>query len=229
MTPRRLLAEAIGTFILVFAGTSAIVADVRTAGAVGNTGVALTFGIAIAAGVFTTRRICGAHFNPAISVAMSAVGRFAWAVVPAYVVAQIAGALAASLSVRALFGDTADAGATLPSVALWKAFWIETVATAFLAFVIARVAAEASLPDALAAIAIGGAVALGALFAGPTTGGSMNPARSLAPALVSGELAGLWVYLTAPFLGATLGAVAYAAVSSGASYTESAASMEQQE
>lgn len=209
---RRLLAEAAGTFILVFAGTGAIIVDERSDGDLGNLGIALVFGLAIAAGVFTTRRVPGAHFNPAISLGLSVIGRFPYRKIAPYVAAQLAGAIAASLLLRALFGNVADLGATVPDVALWQAFLIEVTITSFLAFVIARVASEPSLPDPGAALAIGGAVALGALLAGPVTGGSMNPARSFAPALVSLTFESNWLYWLAPAVGAVVGMVTFAAM-----------------
>ncbi|MGB2695352.1 MAG: aquaporin [Dehalococcoidia bacterium] len=218
MTPnptQRLLAEAAGTFILVFAGTGAIIVDERSDADLGQLGIGLVFGLAIAVGVFTTRRVSGAHFNPAISLGLSVIGRFRYRAIAPYVAAQLAGAIAASLLLRALFGDVADLGATVPDGALWKAFLIEVTITSFLAFVIARVASEASLPDFGAALAIGGAVALGALLGGPLTGGSMNPARSFAPALVSLTFESNWLYWLAPAVGAVVGMVAFAIIDGG--------------
>jgi MIP family channel proteins len=209
---RRTFAEAVGTFVLVFAGTSAIVVDARSDGELGNLGVSLVFGLAIAAGVFTLRQVSSAHFNPAISVAMAAIGRFRPPEIPVYVAAQLTAAVAASLLVKAIFGDEGDLGVTRPDIALWRAFLIEAALTAILAFVIARVAAEPSLPAVQAAIAIGGAVALGALVGGPVTGGSMNPARSFGPALVALDFEDQWLYWLAPILGATCGALLYAAL-----------------
>jgi MIP family channel proteins len=209
----RLLAEAAGTFILVFAGTGAIVVDARTDAGLGTTGIALAFGLAIAAGVFTTRHTSGAHFNPSITLAMTAVGRFRAIEILPFIAAQLAGGIAASLLLRATYGMEADLGATLPSIALWKAFLIEFAFTGFLAFVIAEVASRGEeLPNTLAAIAIGGAVAMGALVAGPVTGGSMNPVRSFAPALAGWQFEDLWLYLVAPPLGAVAAALLHAAI-----------------
>jgi aquaporin NIP len=204
---RALLAEAAGTFVLVFAGTGSIIADERGGdGELGHLGVSLAFGLAIAAGVFVTRRASGAHFNPAISVAMSSLGRFPLNGVPAYVGAQLGGAAAASLLLRALFGDAEVLGATLPSIALWKAFLVEVVITAVLAFVITRVALDGGVADIAAAAAIGGAVLLGSLAGGPLTGGSMNPARSFGPALAAWQWSDQWLYWLAPAVGALIGA-----------------------
>jgi MIP family channel proteins len=209
---RRTLAEAAGTFILVFGGTAAVAVNARSDGELGHLGVSLVFGLAIAAGVFTLRQVSGAHFNPAISVAMAAIGRFRPPEIPVYVAAQLAAAITASLLVKAVFGDDGDLGVTAPDIELWRAFIIEAALTGVLAFVIARVAAEPALPAVQAAIAIGGAVVLGALVGGPVTGGSMNPARSFGPALVALDFADHWLYWLAPIAGGTAGALLYAAI-----------------
>jgi MIP family channel proteins len=209
----RLLAEAAGTFILLFVGTGAIIVDARSDAGLGTTGIALAFGLAIAAGVFTTRHISGAHFNPAITLAMTAAGRFRAIDILPYIGAQLAGAIAASLLLRTTYGMEGDLGATTASIALWKAFVIEFAFTGFLAFVIAEVASKGEeLPNGLAAIAIGGAVAMGALVAGPVTGGSMNPARSFAPALAGWQFDDLWIYWLAPPLGAVAAALLHGAI-----------------
>ncbi len=208
---RRLLAEFVGTFVLVFAGTGAIVVDDISGGDLGLLGVSVVFGLAIGAGVFALRHVSGAHFNPAISAAMATIGRFPVRGVLPYWGAQIAGAVGGSLVVRALYGNVAGLGATSADIALWKAFSIEVALTAILAFVIARVATSAEHSAIGAAAAIGGAVFLGALLGGPVTGGSMNPARSLGPALVGWHFDDLWLYLLAPLAGACAGALLYVA------------------
>lgn len=205
---RRSAAEAIGTFTLVFAGCGAVVVETQT-GALGHPGVAATFGLAIAVMIFATGHICGAHFNPAVTVAFALVGEFSWKDVPAYVSAQILAATLAAFGVAQLIGTEAQLGTTLPAVELIPAFAVEVVATFFLMFVITSVATDARASGKLAAVAIGGTVALCALFAGPLTGASMNPARSLGPALVSGTFESLWLYLVAPLVGAAFGAFAY--------------------
>lgn len=196
-------AEAFATFALVLAGCGAIVANARS-GAPGALGVALAFAFVIATMVYATGHLSGAHINPAITVAFAAIGHFPWRRVPTYVAAQFSGAIAAAGLLRAWFGTTAGLGATslAPGIDPITGFTIETAATAFLAFVIASVATDARAQRPAAGLAIGLAVGLGSLFAGPLTGGSMNPARSLGPALLAGQLAGSWLYVAGPLVGA---------------------------
>jgi aquaporin NIP len=205
---RSLVAEAIGTFALVFAGAGAIMVDANTH-ALGQVGIALTFGLVIMAMVYAVGHVSGAHFNPAVSFAFALTRHFPWPRVAAYWGAQIAGALAAALLLRASLGDVASVGATVPSGSDGQAFLWEAILTFFLMFVIMAVATDARAAGEAAAIAIGGTVALDAMFAGPVTGASMNPARSLGPALAAAELGSIWVYLLAPLVGAAAGAVAY--------------------
>jgi aquaporin NIP len=209
----RLLAEAIGAFALVFAGCGAIMVDAKT-GSLGQVGIALTFGLVVMAMVYAVGHVSGAHLNPAVSVAFAVTRHFPWSGVAAYVVAQVAGATAAAAVLRGSLGDRASLGATLPSGSTGQAFVWELILTFVLMFVIMAVATDTRAVGEAAAIAIGGTVALDALFGGPVTGASMNPARSLGPALVSGELEALWVYLAAPTAGAVLGALTYGFVRS---------------
>jgi MIP family channel proteins len=205
---RSLLAEAIGTFALVFAGAGAIMVNAKTE-ALGHVGVAITFGLVIMAMVYAVGHVSGAHFNPAVSFAFALTRHFPWPRVGAYWTAQVAGALAAAALLRASLGDVADVGATLPSGSQGQSFLWEVVLTFFLMFVIMAVATDTRAVGEGAAIAIGGTVALGAMVGGPVSGASMNPARSLGPALISAELHALWLYLLAPLLGAAIGALAY--------------------
>jgi MIP family channel proteins len=197
------LAEAFATFALVVGGCGAIVADART-GALGGTGVALAFAAVIAVMVYATGHVSGAHINPAITVGFAATGHFPWKRVPGYVAAQCLGAVVGGGLLRWLVPASADLGATAPlaGFGLGQALVVEIVATGFLAFVIASVATDARATDPEDGLAIGLAVGLGALFAGPLTGGSMNPARSLGPALASGQWAALWLYVVGPVVGA---------------------------
>jgi aquaporin NIP len=204
---RSLLAEAIGTFALVFAGCGAIVVDART-GALGHVGVALTFGLVIMVMIYALGHISGAHFNPAVTFAFALSRHFPWNRAMFYWAAQIAGALAGAALVLTL-GRNAHDGATLPAGSQGQAFVWELVLTFFLMFVIMAVATDTRAVGEAAAIAVGGTVGLDAMFGGPVTGASMNPARSLGPALVSGELHALWLYLVAPPLGAALAALTY--------------------
>jgi aquaporin NIP len=204
-------AEMVGTFTLVFAGCGAVVTQRLSEGALGHGGVAATFGLAVMVMIYATGHISGAHFNPAVTVAFAAVGRFPWRQVPAYVLGQCAAALLAALCLAALFGNQ-GLGVTEPSGGVQQSFLLEVIITFFLMFVITAVATDSRAEGALAGLAIGGTVALCALFAGPISGASMNPARSLGPALVQGQLAALWLYLIAPTLGAVVGAVTYRAL-----------------
>jgi aquaporin NIP len=209
-----LAAEAIGTFALVFAGAGAIMVDAET-GDLGHVGIALTFGLVIMAMIYAVGHISGAHLNPAVTFAFSLTRHFPWTRASGYWVAQLLGALGAALLLRASLGDVADVGATLPSGSDHQAFLWETILTFFLMFVVMAVATDARAVGEAAAIAIGGTVALDALFGGPITGASMNPARSAGPAIASAELGDLWIYVAAPLLGAALGALAYTLVRGG--------------
>lgn len=208
----RWIAEALGTFALVFAGTGAIVINDVSGGAVTHVGVALTFGLVVMAVINTIGDVSGAHLNPAVTLAFWAARRFAGREVAPYVASQLTGALAASLTLRLLFPDHATLGATHPAGSFPQSFVLETILTAFLMFVILGVSTGAREKGFMAGVSIGGVVALEALFAGPICGASMNPARSLAPAIVSGLLDGLWIYLAAPTLGALLAVPAAFAV-----------------
>ncbi len=201
---RKLLAELLGTFTLVFAGTGAIVINAASHGAIGHAGIALTFGLVVLAMIYTFGDVSGAHLNPAVTIAFAVARRFAWRDVPGYLGAQFGGALAASLLLRVLYPADATLGATLPSGTEMQSFVLEVVLTAILMLTILSVSTGAKEKGITAGIAIGGVVGLEAMFAGPACGASMNPARSLAPALVSGHLEHLWLYLVATVLGALI-------------------------
>ncbi|MGB8170868.1 MAG: aquaporin [Chthoniobacteraceae bacterium] len=201
---KKLLAEFLGTFGLVFAGTGAIVIDHASSGAIGHAGVALTFGLVVLAMIYTFGDISGAHFNPAVTIAFAVARRMAWIEVPGYLGAQLLGALAASGLLRLLFPADVTLGATLPAGPASQSFILEVVLTALLMLVILSVSTGAKEKGITAGIAVGAVIALEAMFAGPICGASMNPFRSLAPALVGGNLAHLWIYLAAPVLGALI-------------------------
>lgn len=205
----RLFAEFLGTFFLVFAGTGAIVINHASGGAITHVGIALTFGLVVMALIYTLGDISGAHLNPAVTSAFALAGRFPLRDVPGYLIAQLAGAASASLTLRALFPETPTLGQTLPTGPVERAVIFETLLTFFLMLVILAVSSGPKERGIMAGIAVGGTVALEALFAGPITGASMNPARSLAPAVVSGQTQHLWVYLAAPTLGAALAVPAF--------------------
>jgi aquaporin NIP len=207
---RRAAAEGLAAFALVFAGCGAIVADAEYDAALGTVGIALAFGLVIMAMVYATGHLSGAHINPAVTIAFVAARHFRTREAAAYIAAQLTGATAAALTLLAVWPDQPAAlGATVPTVGLGSALVYEVVLTAVLMFVITAVATDTRAVGAGAAIAIGGTVGLDALFGGPVTGASMNPARSLGPALAAWEWQDFWIYLAGPVLGAVLGAVAY--------------------
>jgi MIP family channel proteins len=175
----------------------------------GHVGVAISFGLVILFGIYAVGHISGAHFNPAVTFAFALTRHFPWPRTVAYWGAQVAGALLAAALLRASLGNIADTGATLPSGSQGQSFLWEIVLSAFLMFVILAVATDTRAVGEAAALAIGGTILLDAMFGGPISGASMNPARSLAPALVSGNLHALWIYLLAPVLGTALGGLAY--------------------
>jgi aquaporin NIP len=210
---RRAVAEGLATFALVFAGCGAIVANSAYDGTLGTVGVGLVFGLIIMVMVYATGHLSGAHINPAVTVAFTITRHFPSREAAVYVVAQSLGAVAGALVLLAVWPDQpANLGATVPSVGFGSALIYETLLTAFLMFVIMAVATDTRAVGAAAAIAIGGTVGLDALFGGPVTGASMNPARSFGPALAAWEWTDFLVYLAGPLLGAALGAVAYQAV-----------------
>ena len=213
---RRLVAEAVGTFALVFAGCGAIMVDSDT-GALGHVGVAISFGLVIMVMIYAVGHISGAHFNPAVTLGFALTRHFPLPRVGLYWAAQIAGALVAALLLRASLGNVAGVGVTLPSGSDGQAFLWEAVLSFFLMFVIMAVATDPRAVGEAAAIAIGGTVGLDAMFGGPVTGASMNPARSLGPAIASGELSSIWVYLAAPLLGAAAAAFVYQFLRAGES------------
>ena len=205
---RSLVAEFVGTFALVFAGCGAVMVDAKT-DALGHVGVAITFGLVIMVMIYAAGHISGAHFNPAVSFAFALSRHFAWPRLLGYWAAQLLGALAAAAILRGSLGNIAHVGATLPSGSQGQSFLWELVLSFFLMFVVMAVATDTRAVGEAAAIAIGGTVGLDAMFGGPISGASMNPARSIGPAVVSGDPHALWLYVLAPLTGAALGAVTY--------------------
>jgi aquaporin NIP len=200
---RALLAEFIGTFALVFFGCGAIATGLQ------RTSVAIAFGLAIGVMIYALGHISGAHFNPAVSIGFGVIGHIPWGTVARYAVAQTAGAVTAALALTLTLGSGVSLGVTQPSGGDIQSFAWEAALTFFLMLVISAVATDDRAVGEAAALAIGGTVALGSLVGGPISGASMNPARSIGPAIVSGDLTSLWIYLTAPILGAALAAVVY--------------------
>lgn len=209
---KKLIAECLGSFILVFAGTGAIVVNAVSHGVVSHPGIALTFGLVVMAMIYTFGDVSGAHLNPAVTIGFAVARRFSWREVPGYVGAQVVGACAASGLLRVLFPDGGLLGATVPAGPDTQSFVFEIVLTAILMLAILSVSTGAKEKGITAGIAIGGVIALEAMFAGPVCGASMNPARSFAPAVVSGHLEHLWIYLVAPVLGVVIAVVLNKAV-----------------
>ncbi len=205
---RKLFAEMFGTYALVFAGTGAIVINDVSGGTVSHVGVAFTFGLVVLAMIYALGEVSGCHLNPAVTLGFYLARRFDRQLVVPYIVSQCAGGLLASLTLRLLFPSHPTLGATIPAGPAFQSFALEIILTLILMFVILSVSTGAKEKGVLAGVAVGSVIALEALFAGPISGASMNPARSLAPALVSLRLDSLWIYLTAPVIGACLSVVA---------------------
>jgi aquaporin Z len=204
---RKLAAEAFGTFALVFAGTGAIVINDLTGGAVSHVGIALTFGLIVLAMIYSLGDVSGCHLNPAVTLGFFVARRFAGRWVIPYVSSQCFGALLASAVIRLMFPSHPTLGATLPAGAGSQSFILEFLLTLLLMFVILSVSTGSKEKGVLAGVAVGSVIALEALFAGPISGASMNPARSLAPNVVSLRFNSLWIYLLAPVLGACVSVV----------------------
>jgi len=201
---KKYLAETVGTFALVFCGTGAILINQESKGEISQVGISMTFGLIVMVMIYTLGNISGAHLNPAVSIAFTISGRFPLKQLLPYTISQLAGALLASLILRFLFPDNHLLGATLPRGSETQSFVLELLLTFFLMLVIIHVATGSKEQGMFAGLAIGSTVLLEAMFAGPVCGASMNPARSLAPALVSGHLEHVWVYLTATVMGAVM-------------------------
>jgi len=199
----------VGTFILVFGGTGAIVIDELSGGKITNVGIGISFGLAVMAAVYATGHLSGAHINPAVTLGFVIGSHFPRKHVPFYWASQVAGAVIASLTLRGLFGTVAHLGATVPNGGSWQSYGLETVLTFILMFVIMAVATDTRAVGAAAAPAIGGTVGLEAVFAGPVSGASMNPARSLGPALIGWTWEDHWVYWAGPVTGAIIASLLY--------------------
>lgn len=201
---RKAIAEIMGTFALVFAGTGAIVINDVSGGAITHVGIALTFGLIVMSMIYAVGDVSGAHLNPAVTFGFWLSKRLPLREVPTYILSQLAGALLASGTLRLLDWTHPTLGATLPAGSDWQSFILKTILTAMLMFVILCVSSGLQEKGIMAGIAIGGFVAVEAMFVGPICGASMNPARSIAPALIAGLLGELWIYVAAPLLGAAL-------------------------
>lgn len=199
---RRLCAEAFGTFCLVFAGTGAVIVDEITGGGVTHVGVGLTFGLVVMALIFAIGKVSGCHINPAVTLGLCAAGRCERSLVLPYIGSQCVGALLASGTLRLLFPESSTLGATLPAGSGLQALILESLLTLFLMFVILSVSGGSNGHDHLVGFIVGGVIGLEALFAGPVSGASMNPARSLAPAVVTMHFGSVWIYVIGPVVGA---------------------------
>jgi aquaporin Z len=205
---RKVAAEVLGTFALVFAGTGAIVINDVSGGVVTHVGIAFTFGLIVLAMIYALGDVSGCHLNPAVTLGFFVAHRFEGRWVCPYILAQCLGAFVASFTLRPMFPAHPTLGATLPAGPAVQSFVLEVILTFLLMFVILSVSTGSKEKGVLAGVAVGSVIALEALFAGPISGASMNPARSLAPAVVGARLESLWVYLTAPVLGAMAGVLA---------------------
>lgn len=207
MNLKKYIAELIGTFTLVFCGCGAIITNEFSNGIVTHSGIALTFGLVVMSLIYAFGEISGAHFNPAVTIAFSYAKKFPIQEVPKYILAQCVGATAGAALLLLLFPNNELLGTTLPTIDVWRVFLFEVILTFFLMLVIINVSTGAKETGIMAGIAIGGVVWLEAQFAGPITGASMNPARSIGPAIMSGHLEHLWLYILAPIIGAILAVV----------------------
>jgi MIP family channel proteins len=215
MVFRQCAAECFGTFAMVFAGTGAVVIDDVSGGVVTHVGVAITFGLVVMAMIYAVGDVSGAHLNPAVTCGFWLARRMPRRMVGPYVLSQAAGALLASGLMRVLFWHHATLGATRPAGPVSQSFVLECVLTAILMFVILGVSVGPKEKGLMAGIAVGGVIGLEAMFAGPICGASMNPVRSLAPAVVAGQFDSLWLYLVAPVLGAAAAVPCWRAVYGG--------------
>ncbi len=200
---KKYVAEAIGTYALIFCGPGAVVINDLTNGSMGHVGIAITFGLIVMAMIFSFGSLSGAHINPAVTIAFALTDRFKKSDLVPYIIAQLAGALLAAATLKFLFPSHPHLGSTLPQGSEMQSFVLEIILTFFLMLVILFVSQNKETSQ-YTAIAVGGTVLLEAMFAGPICGASMNPARSIGPALVSGELTSLWLYIVAPIIGAVL-------------------------
>ena len=199
---KKYIAEFIGTFGLVFCGTGAVIVNEVIPGSVSHVGIAITFGLIVMVMIYALGNISGAHLNPAVSIAFTWSGSFPVKSLAPYIASQLAGALAASVVLKLIFPSSALLGATMPAGSDSQSFVLECILSFFLVLVIFGVAKGSKEQGLFAGVAIGGVVLLEAMFAGPVCGASMNPARSIGPAIIAGELNHLWIYITAPVIGA---------------------------
>lgn len=203
-----LYAEFVGTFAMVFCGTAAMAVN-ETTGAVAHEGVAITWGLIVMVMIYAFGEQSGAHFNPAVTVSFALAKRFSWKKVPAYIITQTLGAIMASVAVKTLLPESEFIGATLPTIPHVSAFWLELLLSFFLMITILHISTGSKEIGPVAGLAVGSVILLEAMFAGPLTNASMNPVRSLGPALIGNHWEPMWLYLTAPFAGMALAVLAF--------------------
>ncbi|KAM7530494.1 hypothetical protein LguiB_033904 [Lonicera macranthoides] len=207
---QKLIAEVFGTYFLIFAGCAAVVVNSDKDKVVSLPGISIVWGLAVMVMVYSVGHISGAHFNPAVTIAFATCKRFPWKQVPAYIAAQVLGSILASGTLRLLFNGKQDHFAgTLPAGSDVQSLVLEFIITFYLMFVISGVATDNRAIGELAGLAVGATVLLNVMFAGPISGASMNPARSLGPAIVSHQYKRLWIYIVGPICGAIAGAWVY--------------------
>ncbi|KAG1362242.1 Aquaporin NIP3-1 [Cocos nucifera] len=209
---RKLGAEFVGTFILIFGATAAPIVNQKHNGAETLIGNAACAGLAVMIVILSTGHISGAHLNPSLTIAFACLRHFPWVQVPAYITAQVSASICASFALKAIFHPFLSGGVTVPSVSTAQAFFLEFCITFNLLFVVTAVATDTRAVGELAGIAVGATVMLNILVAGPSSGGSMNPVRTLGPALAAGNYRQIWIYLVAPTAGAIAGAATYTLV-----------------
>nr|GMD94849.1 probable aquaporin NIP5-1 [Ipomoea batatas] len=209
---RKVGAEFVGTFILIFTATAAPIVNQKYNGAETLIGNAACAGLAVMSIIVSTGHISGAHLNPSLTIAFAAFRHFPWSQVPTYIVAQVSASICASLALKAIFHPFMSGGVTVPSVAAGQAFALEFLIAFNLLFVVTAVATDSRAVGELAGVAVGATVMLNILIAGPSSGGSMNPVRSIGPAVATGNYKSIWIYLIAPTLGALAGASIYTLV-----------------
>lgn len=206
---RKYIAESIGTFAMIFCGTGAIIIDQQTGGAISHAGVAATWGLIVASMIYTFGEISGAHFNPAVTIGFWLAKTFPTKELLPYFISQAMGAFLASITLQKLFPNDQTLGSSLPSGDYMQSFILELILTYILMLTIIHVAKGSKEQGMFAGVAIGSVVLLEAMFAGPICGASMNPIRSISPAIVSGHTEHLWVYILAPILGSSLAVVTW--------------------
>jgi len=206
---RKVIAEIIGTFFLIFSGCGAVVIDQKSNSSITHLGVSLVWGMAVMIIIYAIGHISGAHLNPSVTLASALVRRFPWAQVPAYIGAQVFASISAGFVLRLMFGEVAHMAATIPTGSDMQSFILEILITFFLMFVVSAVSTDTRAIGELAGLAVGTTVAMNVIIAGPISGASMNPARTIGSAVAGNKYTGIWIYMVAPVLGAVMGAWSY--------------------